>query len=501
MYSTKSILKKINILKQKKKKIVLCHGVFDLVHYGHLLYFKSAKKFGDYLIVSVTHDKFIKKGPGKPIFNLETRIKYLSSIDVIDMVIPSTQPSSSDVIELVKPNYYVKGPDYRKLKDDKSKKIIQEKKLVEKFGGEIKFTSDLTFSSSSLINSSNLLFNDEQKSFLSKLKLNFGLNQILSEIDKFKEAKVLVLGELIFDNYIFGDIIGKSGKEPHLVFENKYNEYYVGGSGAICRHIQSFVKKVNFLSNFGGEKNLKIYIKNYLTKNIFFKNIKPYKNFSSIIKSRFLDIKSNYKMFGSYSLPKVVESKYSEHFLKIFKKMIRLNDFVIIADYGHGLIPENFFKKIKIKDYFICLNKQINASSVISHNILKYKYSKVLIINETELRYTEKDQKNKIEFVIKKFNKRMLAKVIIVTRGKLGSIYFSKNKFTYCPAFAITPVDKVGAGDAMLSISSLCVFYGVHPSITLLLGSLAASISVQSTGNKNVLRDTELRNMVEYILK
>ena len=140
------LLSKIKYLKKNKKKIVLCHGVFDLVHLGHIEHFKSAKKFGDFLIVSLTIDKFIKKGPGRPVFNQQQRMEYLKQIKIVDEVILSHTNSSLDVINLVKPDYYVKGPDYRDNLKDKTKKIILEKKAVEKNGGKIKFTNDISFS-------------------------------------------------------------------------------------------------------------------------------------------------------------------------------------------------------------------------------------------------------------------------------------------------------------------------------------------------------------------
>ena len=142
IFKNKEISKKISILKKNKKKIVLCHGVFDLVHYGHILHLNSAKKFGDYLIVSVTSDKFVNKGPGKPLFSQFQRIQYLSNLEMIDGVILSNTASAIDVLKLIKPNIYVKGPDYVKTKNDKTKKIVLEKKLVKKFGGEIKYTED-----------------------------------------------------------------------------------------------------------------------------------------------------------------------------------------------------------------------------------------------------------------------------------------------------------------------------------------------------------------------
>ena len=211
------------------------------------------------MVVSVTKDKFIKKGPGKPLFNSDIRMKFLSSLKIIDCIVESNTNSSIDIINLVKPNVYVKGPDYKKLKDDKSKKIILEKKAVEKYGGIIKFTSDRTFSSSSIINSTGLLFNEEQRKFLDKIKKNYGVDYILKKFSEFKNLKVLVLGELIFDNYIYGDVIGKAGKEPHLVIDTKQSEYYVGGGGAIARHLQTFVK-IN-ISNVGAEKMLLTEIK------------------------------------------------------------------------------------------------------------------------------------------------------------------------------------------------------------------------------------------------
>ena len=70
------LLKNIKSGKIKNKDLVLCHGVFDLVHYGHLKYFESAKKFGKYLVVSLTTDKFIKKGPNRPIFNESIRLNF-----------------------------------------------------------------------------------------------------------------------------------------------------------------------------------------------------------------------------------------------------------------------------------------------------------------------------------------------------------------------------------------------------------------------------------------
>lgn len=298
-----NFLKRIQNIKNKKKKIVLCHGVFDLLHLGHIKHFKSAKKFGDYLVVSITTNKFVNKGPGRPIFNQLERLDFLKELKIIDDVVISNSNSAEDVIKVIKPDYYVKGPDYKVNSKDKTKKILLEKKIVEKFGGQIKYTDDQVFSSSNLINNSRYLFTEEQKKFIKRLKNKFSYNQIYNEIEKFKTLNVLIVGELIIDKYCFGEIIGKSGKEPHLVLRQNKKEYYLGGTGAIARHISSFVKKINLISPFGNEIFFKNLIKKNFEKNIKLDLIKPYKNYKTIEKTRFVDQISNYKLFGSYILP------------------------------------------------------------------------------------------------------------------------------------------------------------------------------------------------------
>ena len=199
------LIKSLNKIRSKNKKIVLCHGVFDLIHLGHIKHFKSAKSYGDYLIVSLTIDKLIKKGPGRPLFKEEQRLEFLNQIKIIDKVILSETESAQDVIKLVKPDYYVKGPDYLKNKNDKTKKIFLEKKLVKSFGGKIVYTKDESFSSSKIINDNNLVLNHEQKNFIKKIKKKFTYKQISQILLRFKKLNVFVLGELIIDKYCFGN--------------------------------------------------------------------------------------------------------------------------------------------------------------------------------------------------------------------------------------------------------------------------------------------------------
>lgn len=90
-------------------KIVLTTGVFDLVHPGHIDYFEKAKSFGDVLVVSVVDDKFVRKGPGRPIFGENLRLSWLAALEVIDHVVLNGDYGPWKVMKAIKPDVYVKG--------------------------------------------------------------------------------------------------------------------------------------------------------------------------------------------------------------------------------------------------------------------------------------------------------------------------------------------------------------------------------------------------------
>ena len=136
--------------KRKRKKVVLCHGVFDLVHVGHIEHFKKAKTYGDILVVTITTDRFINKGPDRPYFSSKLRQAFLQSIEYIDYVAEVDSPSALLSIKSIKPDFYCKGKDYIDKKKDITNQIQKEISEVKKNKGKIIFTEGVTFSSSKL---------------------------------------------------------------------------------------------------------------------------------------------------------------------------------------------------------------------------------------------------------------------------------------------------------------------------------------------------------------
>ncbi len=489
-------------LKRKKNKIALCHGVFDLLHPGHIYHFKQAKEKADILIVSVTSDKNVLKGPGKPFFGEKYRINSLAALEIIDYVVLSNEQSALKTIKKIKPNFYIKGSDYKKLNDDITGKINLEKKEVKKIGGEIVFTTGPVFSSSKIINKE-FFYSDEQNKFFEKLKSKYNIQTVMSYIDRLFNYKALIVGETIIDEYVFCNPIGKSGKETYMVFQQEKAEKYLGGILSMAQNLSALVKNVNVLTSIGSIESHKKKIIRELNKNINF-NFITKKNSPTILKKRFIESIDNTKLLGIYSFN---EDKYlgEEERLLInkFKKLKKKVDLLILSDYGHGFFSKKLRREISKLNKFTSINAQVNSSTIGYHTISKYKKSNLVLMNEKELRHELRDKNSNHIELMKKLQKIIKCEFIAITQGKRGAtIYSTKNKrIIHVPAFARNVVDKVGAGDALFPILSICLKAKIPMDLSLFIASISAAINSENYASRTTLNKIYFKKFIEHCLK
>ena len=253
----------------------------------------------------------------------------------------------------------------------------------------------------------------------------------------------------------------------------------------------------------GQKKEYEKYIKKILPKNIKTKFLYKTKS-PTIIKKRYLEQNTNTKVLGIYTLNDESLNKKDEFiFEKMILKEIKKYDLVIVSDYGHGLITKKLAKLLCKKSKFLALNAQANASNVGYHTIQKYKNVECVVMNETELRHELRDKNEKIDILAKKLANMININNLVVTRGSNGAILYNLNKKKYfnSPAFASKVVDKVGAGDAMLSIMSILLKLKFKSIISLFLGSLAGALSTEEMSNKFSMDKKKLLKYANHILK
>ena len=164
------LAKTLEPLRAGGKKIVHCHGVFDLLHIGHIKHLEAARKLGDVLVVTLTPDRFVNKGPHRPAFPERLRAEALASLVCVDFVAINEWPTAVETIGRLRPNYYVKGVVREAGKRDHTNAIDLEGNAVKAAGGELVLTDEETFSASTLINRFMDVFSAETKTFLEQFR-------------------------------------------------------------------------------------------------------------------------------------------------------------------------------------------------------------------------------------------------------------------------------------------------------------------------------------------
>jgi rfaE bifunctional protein nucleotidyltransferase chain/domain len=432
--------------KISRDRIILVGGAFDLFHLGHLKYLKEASKYGDKLVVALTVDKFIKKGVGRPYFNENQRAEMLSHLDIVDYIIFNHELSPLKIIKSIKPGNYIKGPDYKDLKNDISKNIIKEKKLVEKYGGIFRTTTGKTFSSTTLLNKNSDILKPEAKLYLSKIDKKLLKIKINKKINSIRNNNIFLVGENIVDEFTHVETRGKSQKSNILSTSFLKKEAHTGGVLMVACHLASFFKRINVLLIGQISKD----IKKKLPKNIFVKTISC-KNFDMVRKNRFIDYYNKTKLYqinhkDVFQLDASDQNKIKTAIKKFSDKKYK----IVITDFGHGIFDENitsFVNKLKIKKYINC---QTNSSNFGFNIFDKFSNSHILCIDEQEFRLFSKNRNLPINVLLKK-NKNNLKsyKNFIITMGKNGCFFRdSKNKISFVPTLLNKIKDTLGSGDA-----------------------------------------------------
>jgi rfaE bifunctional protein kinase chain/domain/rfaE bifunctional protein nucleotidyltransferase chain/domain len=488
--------------RSKGKKIVQCHGVFDLLHIGHIRHFEQAKTHGDILVVTVTQDKYVNKGPHRPAFPENLRAESVAALDCVDYVAINNWPTSVEAIKLLKPNFYAKGSEYRDARKDMTGKITDEEAAVKSVKGKVVFTEDITFSSSSLLNKYLPAFPKEITDYLTGFTGRYSEADILKYMEKARKLKVLVVGEAIIDEYQYCESIGKSTKEPALVAQFQTAEKYAGGILAVANHLANFSDNVGMLTFLGDNDSQEDFVRSNVNekvaKEFFYKKDSP-----TIVKRRFVESYLLTKLFEIYVInAEELGAKENKEFCRKLKALLPQYDIVIVVDYGHGMMTEEARDILCKQAKFLAVNTQSNAGNRGFNTIYKYRRADFVTIAEHEIRLEFRNLKGNLKEMVEALSEKMGNCTVIVTRGKYGSLCYSpKEGFFEVPAFAQQVVDRIGAGDALLSLTSLCVAQKAPIEVVGFIGNVVGAEAVMTVGNKTPIDRVSLLKHIVSLLK
>lgn len=499
------LAKILSSLKSDGKKIIHCHGVFDLLHIGHIRHFQRAKDMGDVLVVTTTQDQYVNKGEGRPAFTEQLRAEAIASLDCVDFVGINQWPLAAETIRLLQPDVYVKGSDYRKTEDDLTGGILLEEEAVKAVGGELAFTDDIIFSSSHLINRHLPVLPEDANSYVVGLSARYSSPDILRYIEGGRSLKVLALGEAIIDEYIYCEALGKAGKEPVLVSRQLESERFAGGIVAVANNIAAFSDNVSLITFLGQVDSYEDFVKDNLKSTIDSTFLYMEQDQPTILKRRFVDRSPFHiqKLFELYVMDNG-ESKPAESqvLCERLEKLIPNFDVVLVTDYGHGMIGPEVVDLLCEKAHFLAVNTQMNAGNLGFNTVSKYSRADFLCVSENEIRLDARSRSRDLRDIVQNISKNLSCDRVLITMGSKGSLCYGRNEgFFEVPALTSTVVDRVGAGDSVFAISNLFAAQGAPIELTGFVGSLAGSQAVATVGHRNSLDRVSLIRHMETLLK
>lgn len=492
----------VAILKQQQKRVVLCHGTFDLVHMGHIRHLQAARKEGDVLVCTITADEHVNKGPGRPIFTEGLRAENLAALECVDYVAVNYEVTAVNVLHALKPDIYVKGSDYKVASEDITGNINHEKQAVEQHGGRIHFTDDIVFSSTRLLNEYFDVFTEETKLYLNQFKRDYSPNDVIQKIQSLKNLKVLVVGDAIIDQYYYTDILGQTGKSNIIAVKYRDKEQFAGGAIAVANHIAGFADNVTLLTMLGKTHSFEEYIRSKLNTNIqpafFYSEDAP-----TTVKRRFVDGDLN-KLFEVYYFEDapLVEA-LDQAICDWLDAHIQEYDAVVVPDFGNGFITQRMIDLMTRKARYLAVNTQINSGNRGYHTIHRYPVADFVSLNEPELRLAAHNRHDSLEKVVAQVGETISPKVLAVTRGVKG--LYLKDRTTdqdlTIPILSTRVVDRIGAGDAFLSLTSICLANQFEPQLAGFIGAVAAALDVQIVCNREPVDPILMFKYITTLLK
>jgi cytidyltransferase-like protein len=472
------------------KKIVLCHGAFDLVHIGHVMHFEEAKALGDVLVVTITADTHITKKRSVT-FTEEHRARQVAALEIVDYVALVHEPTALSAIEALRPDVYVKGPEYADLMLDKSRSIYHEMRVLEGYGGRIHFTSGDTFSSTKLshflraspeASQANPLLRNERVMFRDVSSLGFKLEQLKHFLAKACTLRVCVVGETIIDEWVDVTLTNLSTQSRCIAGLETARARQIGGVGIIALHLAPFVSEVHCVTNG---------LTADLPSNIRVTNLSP----GQLIETRFVDRETGRPIFKSKSLSL---SDIASDGIPEFDAY----DVVMIADFGHGLLDGAAINRriAQNERAFVSAMAQVNSSNYGYNLPIKYVGADYYSLNRTEAELCLHERDLPLAELVARLTRLLQCETISVTDGGQGAIVAANGDRFEMPSLSVTAVDTIGCGDAYFALSSIAACLDLPASQVALVGSIGAAAMTQRRCNESPITEQEFMTIGKIVI-
>jgi rfaE bifunctional protein kinase chain/domain len=471
------------------KKVAFVYGNFNIFHPGHLRLLKFAKESSDYLIVGVNSDKLANNSN---LLEEDIRLESIKSTSYVDEVFLLNE----DVLEYIKrkkPDILVKGKEFEN-------RYNPEEEIMKTYGGKILFSSgEIGFSSLNLLQKDfeiSFLNLSHDNNFIKRHKIE--KTKLIDCINRFSDLNILVIGDTIIDEYITCDAIGMSQEDPTIVVTPISNKKFIGGAAIVASHAKTLGANVSYVSVLGDDENFE-FTQNYLTSLGIDTYLLKDSTRPTTLKQRFRAqnktlLRVNH--LKQHNISKDLEEKILENFVDDLEDY----DLIIFSDFSYGVLTKNIIENITLyaKKKSIVMVADSQSSSQIG-DISKFKNMDIVTPTEREIRLSINDFESGLVVLSEKLHKKSKSKYIFTTLGSEGILIYNSTQNELLTdniqALNTNAKDVSGAGDSLLTCSSMAKVVGANIWESAYLGSIAAAIQVSRVGNIPIKKEEILHEL------
>ena len=479
--------------KEQGRRVVHCHGCFDIVHPGHIRHLKYAKALGDILLVTISGDDEVKKGTGRPLIPEELRAENLAALDCVDWVYIEPRPTAAELLAEVHPDVYVKGREYEFNSDPR---FQAERAAVEKGGGRVVFSSgDVVFSSTALISALEQSI-DPFQSRLSQLAERPELQgqALFNLLSSFRSRRILIIGETILDTYVLCDRPDVAGESPIMTLRPIERRHYDGGAAIIARNIAAMGGKPVLITPMPRTEQGESVRRRLIAEGV---EIYPFHVDKPLTeKQRFL-VGAQKVMKLDLLEPLALDAAQQDRLIDMASEAASSGGGchgAIIADFAQGLFTSSLLDRLcsALRPRIPILAGDVSGKRASLRGLHSMD---VLCPSESEVREAYNQFDTGLPTVAWKLLEETKSKAAIITMGAEGLIAFdrlesasadpfaSRVRGEHVPALAPFAIDPLGCGDSLLSAVTLALASGAPLVSAAFIGSVAAAVQAQRIGN------------------
>jgi rfaE bifunctional protein kinase chain/domain len=451
-------------------------GNFNVVHPGHLRLFKFAADIAEKLVVGVNPDQH----PGVAMPSA-LRLEGVKAISMVHRaVLLKTTPEH--FIAALRPDFVVKGKEFEDRQNP-------EEAAVDAYGGQLVFSSgEVRFSSVALLRQEFTApnFSAIRKPLDYPARHGFALSDIKANLAKFEGLRVLVVGDLIIDDYVTCEPLGMSQEDPTIVVSPIDTTTFVGGAGVVSAHAKGLGAQVQFCSVVGQDEGAELARANLEAQGIdvvFFDD-----------STRPTTRKQRYRAHNKTLLrvnhlrQHAASHEISSKMLEAIEARLPKTDVLLFSDFNYGCLPQTLVDAIveRAASRRILMAADSQASSQLS-DVSRFKHMALITPTEREARLAAHDFDSGLAYLSERLCEKAEAKNVVITLGAEGMLIWGAKRGLYLadrlPALNTLPKDPAGAGDSLFTAMALALRAGIDIWQSAYIGGLAAACQVSRVGN------------------